>query len=56
VVIAVSSQRLAEWSKFAGAMTVKLACNRQSLDSWWRTISVRAPSAIDEDRQNFRSE
>jgi nucleoside-triphosphatase THEP1 len=56
VVIAVSSGRLAEWIKFAGHMTVKLACDRHSLDSWWRNVSVRIPSAINEDRQNARSE
>jgi nucleoside-triphosphatase THEP1 len=56
VVIAVSSDRVAEWIKFAGSMTVKLACDRHSLDSWWRNVSVRAPSAINEDRQNSRSE
>jgi nucleoside-triphosphatase THEP1 len=56
VVIAVSSHRFAEWIKFAGGMTVKLACDRHSLDSWWRNVSVRAPSAINEDRQNSRSE
>jgi nucleoside-triphosphatase THEP1 len=56
VVIAVASQRLADWIKFAGGMSVKLACDRLSLDSWWRTVSVRAPSAIKEDRQNSRTE
>jgi nucleoside-triphosphatase THEP1 len=56
VVIAVSSQRLAEWIKFAGSTTVRLACDQHLLDSWWRTISVRVPSAIHEDRQNPRSE
>ena len=56
VVIAVSSQRLAEWIKFAGGMTVKLACDRHSLDSWWRNVSVRVPNAINEYRPNSRSE
>jgi nucleoside-triphosphatase THEP1 len=56
VVIAVSSQRLAEWIKFAGRMTVKLACDRHALESWWRNVSVRVPREINEDRQNSRSE
>jgi nucleoside-triphosphatase THEP1 len=56
VLIAVASQRFADWIKFAGGMTVKLACDRPSLDSWWRTVAVRVPSAIKEDRQNSRSE
>jgi nucleoside-triphosphatase THEP1 len=56
VVIAVSSDRFADWIKFAGDRTVKLACDRHSLDGWWRDVSVRAPRAINEDRQNSRSE
>jgi Protein of unknown function (DUF2478) len=45
VVIAVSSQHFAEWTKFAGGMTVRLSCDRHSLDSWWRNVSVRIPGA-----------
>jgi nucleoside-triphosphatase THEP1 len=56
VVIAVSRDRLADWIKFAGDMTVQLACDRHALDSWWRNLSVRIPRAIDQDRQNARSE
>jgi nucleoside-triphosphatase THEP1 len=44
-VIAVSSDRLAEWIRFAGDTTVKLACDRHSLDSWWGTLSTRSPVA-----------
>jgi hypothetical protein len=40
VVIAVSSQGFADWIKFAGGMTVKLACDRPALDEWWRNISL----------------
>jgi hypothetical protein len=56
VVIAVSSDRLPDWIKFAGDMTVKLACDRQALDSWWREISVRVPNAIDQEHHSARSE
>src|SRR4029077_13528888 len=56
VVIAVSSHRLAEWIKFAGGTAANLACDRHSLDSWWRNVSSRVPSAINEDRQNSRNE
>src|SRR5215475_7338615 len=35
VVIAVSSERFAEWIKFAGGMSVKLACDRQAVEAWW---------------------
>jgi hypothetical protein len=56
VVIAVSSDRFAEWIKFAGGTTVKLGCDRHSLDAWWRDVSVRVPTAIHEDRPTSRSE
>lgn len=56
VVIAVSSDRLADWIKFAGGRTVNLACDRHSLDAWWRHVSVRIPSASNEDRPNSRSD
>ena len=56
VVIAVSSDRLPDWIKFAGDMTVKLACDRQALDGWWHSVSARAPNAIIHDRQSARSE
>jgi nucleoside-triphosphatase THEP1 len=46
VVIAVSSERFAEWTRFAGDKTVRLACDRPSLEGWWRDVSSRVPSAI----------
>jgi nucleoside-triphosphatase THEP1 len=51
LVIAVSSDRLTDWIEFAEGMTVKLACDRHSLDSWWRNISAhgrdqRAPPEL----------
>lgn len=39
VVIAVSSERFADWIKFAGGMSVKLKCDRQALDAWWTGVS-----------------
>jgi hypothetical protein len=56
VVIAISSQRFAEWIKFAGTMTVKPGCDRHSLDAWRRNVSVRIPGAINKNRPNSRSE
>jgi hypothetical protein len=56
VVIAVSSDRLPDWIKFAGDMTVRLTCDRDALDGWWREVSVRAPGAIIQAGQNARSE
>jgi nucleoside-triphosphatase THEP1 len=41
VVIAVSSHRFPDWIKFAGGMSVKLACNRGALETWWRNVSGR---------------
>ena len=42
VVIAVSRDYFAEWIKFAEGMTVKLACDQQALEVWWRGVSMRA--------------
>jgi hypothetical protein len=41
VVIAVSSHRFADWIKFVDGMSVKLHCNRDSLDAWWNALSSR---------------
>jgi hypothetical protein len=41
VVIAVSSDRLSHWIKFAGDMSTTLACDRGALDAWWRNVSSR---------------
>jgi nucleoside-triphosphatase THEP1 len=43
VVIAVSSLSFAEWIKFAGGMSVKLACDRGALDAWWNDVAMRRP-------------
>ena len=50
VVIAVSSAHFADWIKFAGGMCVKLTCDRDALDHWWRNVSMRA-AEIGSDRQ-----
>ena len=41
VVIAVASDRFGDWIKFAGGMTVKLACDRGALEEWWSKVSMR---------------
>jgi hypothetical protein len=41
VVIAVPSHRFADWIRFAGGMSVKLRCDRETLDAWWESISAR---------------
>jgi len=52
VVIAVSSQHFPEWIKFAGGMSVKLACDRHALDAWWRSVSMQTPAAMGRDHQS----
>jgi nucleoside-triphosphatase THEP1 len=39
VVIAVSSERLADWITFAGPTGVALACEQQALDAWWHDVA-----------------
>jgi len=46
VVIAVSQERFAEWIKYAGGMSVKLACERPALETWWRKVSLRGSASI----------
>jgi hypothetical protein len=41
VVIAVPSHYFGDWITFAGGMTVKLHCDRESLDAWWHLVSAR---------------
>ncbi|MDB5633983.1 MAG: hypothetical protein JWR49_2838 [Tardiphaga sp.] len=45
VVIAVPSHRFAEWIAFADGMSVKLHCDRESLDAWWALVSCRTGSS-----------
>jgi hypothetical protein len=53
VVIAVSSQHFAEWIKFASGMSVKLACDRNALDAWWRKVSAKSSRAIMQESQTI---
>jgi hypothetical protein len=46
VVIAVPSHHFADWITFAGGMTVKLHCDRESLNAWWRLVSARNRSLL----------
>jgi len=54
VVIAVSSDRFADWIRFAGNKSVKLACDRSALDLWWRDVSARSRRAINQVSQTIR--
>ena len=47
VVIAVASESFAEWIKFTGDMSVRLACDRAALDSWWHAVSSRSGLAVE---------
>jgi nucleoside-triphosphatase THEP1 len=49
VVIAVSRKSFADWIKFAGGMSVKLACDRHALEAWWRSVSLRNATQIASD-------
>ena len=46
VVMAGSRQSFADGIKFAGGMSVKLACDRHALDAWWRNVSLRTAARI----------
>jgi hypothetical protein len=44
VLIAVPEQRFAEWIRFSEGMNVRLACRRDALDRWWRTVAGAPPA------------
>ena len=54
VVIAVPSHRFADWIKFAGGMSVKLCCDRNELDAWWRAVSAGNTGMVGRDHQTVR--
>jgi hypothetical protein len=39
----VPSQHFADWIRFVNGMSVKLACDRGSLDAWWRATRNAGP-------------
>lgn len=43
VVIAVANHRFADWVKFSGGMSVKLACDWRALDVWWQSARCKFP-------------
>jgi Protein of unknown function (DUF2478) len=51
VVIAVPSHRFADWIRFADGMSVKLRCDRESLDAWWQAVSARNVGSIGRDHE-----
>ena len=39
VLIAVPERRFSDWIRFSGGMNVRLACRREALDRWWRSVA-----------------
>ena len=46
VVIAVPCHRFAEWIRFTDGMSVRLNCDRGSLNGWWRAVSARSGGVV----------
>lgn len=46
VVVAVPVKRFADWIKFSDGMSVKLHCDRPSLQSWWHAVSRRGSLVV----------
>jgi hypothetical protein len=46
LIIAVSEHRFDAWNRFVGGMSVKLACRRDHVDRWWRSVGAAAPMSI----------
>jgi hypothetical protein len=46
VVIAVGKDHFADWIKFAGGMSVRLGCERDALEAWWKAVSTQDTDAI----------
>lgn len=49
VVIAVPRHRFADWIRFADGMSVKLRCDRESLEAWWHAVSARNAGLVRRD-------
>jgi len=41
VLLAVPHHRFMMWTRFCAGMAVKLACAREPIDAWWRTVAPR---------------
>jgi nucleoside-triphosphatase THEP1 len=50
VVIAVPSHRFANWIRFADGMSVKLRCDRETLDAWWNSVTERNAGLVRQDQ------
>jgi len=46
LIIAVSEHRFDAWNRFVGGMSVKLACRRDDVDRWWRSVGALASPSL----------
>jgi len=46
VLVAVPEYRFATWIKFSDGMNVRLACRREALDRWWRSLATSSPHRL----------
>jgi hypothetical protein len=46
LIIAVSEHRFDGWNRFVGGMSVKLACRRDHVDRWWRSVGTVATRSL----------
>ena len=53
VIIAVSSEHFADWLKFSGGMSVKIRCDRQALETWWKTVSRNQRRFVSQKRETM---
>jgi hypothetical protein len=47
----VPSHRFEDWIKLADGMSVKLRCERETLEAWWNAVSARNGGMAARDRQ-----
>lgn len=40
VIVAVPESNFRSWIAYSGGMSVKLACNRRNIESWWSSVSA----------------
>jgi Protein of unknown function (DUF2478) len=53
VLIAVPEHRFATLVKFADGMNVRLACRREALDRWWRSVAGQPSHRPRKDSRTF---
>jgi hypothetical protein len=53
VVIAVPQHLFMTWTRFCSGMGVKLACSREPLNAWWRTVAPPSHGAAPRSSANF---